>query len=97
MVGVQDTGHDDQDPGLPTSKRSKRLLLPDSSGAEGEVGTPQHLFPSPWGLVEVCTRDAWNLPAEGIGVGGFDRLAAQPRGLLCSHQIILIRCMHAHI
>ena len=45
VVGVQDTGHDDPDPGLPTSKRWKRLLLPDSSGAEGEVGVSQHLFP----------------------------------------------------
>ena len=51
VVGAQDTGHDDPDPGLPTSKRWKRLLPPVSSGAGGEVGVPQHLFPSPWGWI----------------------------------------------
>ena len=45
VVGVQDTGHDDPDPGLPTSKRWKRLLPPVSAGAGSEVGVPKHLFP----------------------------------------------------
>ena len=44
-------------PGVPTPKRWKRLIPPDSSGAGGEVGT----FFLTLGLVEIA-GDAWNLP-----------------------------------
>ena len=33
-------------------------------------------FSSTWGLGEVCTGDAWNLPSEATGVGSFRLLSS---------------------
>ena len=49
------------------------------------------------GLVEVCTRDAGNLPSEGMGARFFDRLAAQPRGLVRSNQMHACTHMNRHM
>ena len=58
------------DPGHPTPRRWKRLRPPSSAG-EGGGGCASQSFSSPWGWVNFCTGEAWNLPSEGTGLGGF--------------------------
>ena len=40
------------------------------------------------GLGEVCTEDAWNLPSEGTGAGGFAGWSVQPKGQVHWHKPI---------
>ena len=66
------------DPGHPTPRRWKRLRpLPPW---EREVRWAcLAIFFLALGLCEFCTGDAWNLPSEGTGVGGF-RLVSPAEG-----------------
>ena len=66
------------DPGHPTPRRWTRLRpLPPK---EREVRWAcLAIFFLALGLGEDCTGDAWNLPSEGTGVGGF-RLVSPAEG-----------------
>ena len=66
------------DPGHPTPRRWKRLrpLPPKERGVRWACLT---IFFIALGLVIFCMGDAWNLPSEGTGVGGF-RLVSPAEG-----------------
>ena len=93
LPSISILSHLDSGPvGHPTPRRWKRLHLPDSSGAGGEVGGASQSFSSTFGWVRFVPGTPGTCPRREqaqLGAGW----SVQPKGLAHGRQPFLIGCM----